>query len=133
MLQGLITYFRTRIDLALKSAAWSAAAAVAGMIAFGFFGAAAFVAIAARLGVVDACLVFGGMFTAVCAATVTIAVLLRRRTAHANARLARAMSDARTVTMGVDIARLLRGKPAAAGLIGAFLVGLLISRSRPKH
>ncbi len=132
MFQGLISYVKNRVDVALKSAACGAIAATAILVALAFFCAAAFIALDDRLGVVDACLVFGGAFLLVALSAAILVLLLRRRAARERARLAHAL-DPQVLAIGAEIIRLLGGRRAASvGLIGAFIVGVLLSRSVPR-
>lgn len=132
MFQGLICYIKARIDVALKSAACGTIAAVAVTVALAFFCAAGFIALEARLGVIDACIVFGGAFLFVALTAATLLLVLRRRAARNRARLIHAL-DPQALAMGAEVVRLLGGRRAASiGLVGAFIVGVLLSRSLPK-
>jgi hypothetical protein len=124
---------KTKLEAAWKSAVLSLVVALAAALALAFFCAAGFIALADRLGGIDACLIFGGAFVLVGLCAAILRVPVRRRAARARLNLAQTMADAQAVAIGADIARLLGGRRAATtGLLGAFIVGILLSRSVPK-
>jgi hypothetical protein len=132
VLHGLMSHLKARIDVALKSTACGVVAAMAALIALVFFCTAAFIALEARFGVIDACLTFGGAFVLVAAVAGTILLALKRRVARARANLARAL-DPQALVAGAEIYRLLGGRRAASvGLVGAFIIGILLSRNVPR-
>lgn len=131
MFERLLSNVKARVDIALKSAACGMIAALAAVIALAFFCAAAFIALAARRGTVDACLIFGGAFVLVAAIAATLVRLLRRRAVRNKVNLAQA-ADPQTLAIGNAILQLLGGRRAASlGLVGAFIIGVLLSRSVP--
>ena len=132
LFQGIAAHVKARIDVALKSTACWIIAVIALAIAAAFFCAAGFVVLAARLGAIEACLVFGAAFVVVALAAAIVLVLLKRRAARTRASVAHAL-DPQALAVGAEIYRLLGGRRAASmGLLGAFIVGVLLSRSVPR-
>ena len=129
LFQSLAAHLKARIDVALKSTACGMIAALALVIAVAFFCAAGFVALATRLGTIEACLVFGGAFLALAVTAAIVLLLLRRRASRRRPTIAQAI-DPQALAVGAEIYRLLGGRRAASvGLVGAFIVGILLSRS----
>ena len=136
MFQALISHAKAKVALAAKSAACGMIAALTALIALGFFSAAGFVWLADRFGAIDACLIVGGIFVLIALAAITVLLIIRRRPPPrpaAKAAFAQAFADPQALAIGVEIMRMLGGRRAASiGLIGAFAVGLLLSRTVPK-
>jgi hypothetical protein len=128
--QGLVTQLKIKLSRAIKAAACATIALTGAMLAVCFFGAAGFVWLSHQYGLINACLVFGGLFVLVALiAGFVLAVLRRRAPAQpAKARLA-PLADPKLVAIGLEIVRALNGRRVGpAGLIGAFIVGILLSR-----
>jgi hypothetical protein len=127
---GLVTQFKTKLSRALKAAACAIIALTGATLALCFFGAAGFVWVSSEHGLINACLIFGSLFVLVGAvAGGVLAVLTRRAPAQpAKARFA-PLADPKLVAVGLEIVRTLNGRRVgAAGLLGAFIVGVLLSR-----
>lgn len=132
MFQSLISHFKAKLALAAKSAACGMVAAVAALAALGFFAAAAFVWLCDRYGAIDTCLMFGTALVLI-AAIAAVTLLVLRRRAPPPLPLKSAFNDPKLLAVGLEIARTFGGRRAAAvGLIGAFVVGVLLSRGVPK-
>ena len=132
MFQVVITQIKARLDIAMKSAACAVIAAIAALIAVAFFAAAGFIALAERYGTINTCLMFGGAFVVIAAVTFTILTLLKRRAARTKVNIAQAI-DPQALAAGAEIYRLFGGRKAASmGLVGAFIIGILLSRSVPR-
>jgi len=131
---------KERLDAAVKTSAWSAVAAAAALVMLGFLCAALFLYLQNWRGPIVACLILAGAFLAVILIAVTAIALVRQR----QARLARAraqanqaagqwLRDPMVVTTALQVARALGLRRAAPVLLlGAFLVGLMLSRSTGK-
>lgn len=136
MFQALIAQVKAKAAFAAKSAACGAVALLTALIAICFFAAAGFVWLADRYGAIDACLIVGGVFVLIALAAVIVLLVIRRRPPPqqaAKAAFAHAFANPQALAVGVEIMRMLGGRRAASiGLIGAFVVGLLLSRTMPK-
>lgn len=130
MIETLVAYVKARAERTAQSAVCAAVVAIAGIGALTSFLAALFVWVEARFGTLEACLMFGGGF-AVLAAMAMIALMVLRRRSPPPLNMAAAMPwNDPTMLMGLQAAKSLGGRRAGAvGLIGAFLVGIVLSRS----
>lgn len=130
MIETLVAQVKARTLRTALSAACAAVIALAGIVALVFFLTALFVWVEARFGRLEACLMFGGGFAVIAAMAMIALVLLRRhRPAPLNVAAAMPWNDP-AVQMGLRAAKTLGGRRAgAAGLIGAFVVGLILSRT----
>jgi hypothetical protein len=136
--EGIILRWRTRVDAVVKCGVWGAIAIVALFAALLFFGAAVFVVAQAEFGTIRTLLGFAGCFLAV-ALLAAIGLTVARRTAERRqSRIAQTAAsaaapwwlDPRLLAAGLDFGKTLGGRRAIAiGLVGAFLVGLWLSRS----
>lgn len=132
MLQGLMSQVKARVDVAVKSVACGVIAAAAALVALAFFCTAGFIALQARFGTLNACLAFGGLFVVIAAAAATILLILQRRAARTKVNFAQAF-DPQALALGAEISRLLGGRRVASmGLVGAFIIGVLLSRNVPR-
>lgn len=137
MLQGFITHFKAKAALGAQSAACVMVAALAGMIALGFFLGALFVWLSLRFGTIEACLMMGGGFVGVAAGAAIVLAVVRRRPVppapNVGAAVSGLMADQAMLDIGLKATRLLRGRGAGSiGLVGAFVVGILLSRTMRK-
>jgi putative superfamily III holin-X len=127
---------KAKAALAAKSAACGLVAMVTGLVALAFFIAAGVVWLADRLGTIEACLIVGGAFVVIAIAAILALVIIRRRAPpppNLKAALAHDFVDPQALALGAEIMRLMGGRRAASiGLIGAFAIGLLLSRTVPK-
>jgi hypothetical protein len=130
VIETLVANVKARATHTAQSAACVAVAAMAGVAALTFFLAALFVWAEAKFGTLEACLMFGGGFAVVTAmAMFALMVLRRRRPAPLNVAAAMPWNDP-TMLMGLQAAKTLGGRRAGVvGLIGAFVVGLILSRT----
>jgi protein-S-isoprenylcysteine O-methyltransferase Ste14 len=131
---------RERLDAAVKTSAWSAVAAAAALVMLGFLSAALFLYLQNWRGPIVACLILAGAFLLVILIAVAAIALVRQR----QARLARAraqanqaagqwLRDPMVVATALQVARTLGLRRAAPVLLlGAFVVGLLLSRTSAK-
>jgi hypothetical protein len=133
VVQSLIAHLKARLSHAMRSVACSAIATAAALVAIVFFGAAAFVWVSHAYGVISACLMFGGVFALVAAIAATTIALLRRRPPPLSVKssdFVHAFGDPKLLAVGLELARMFGGRRAArVGLIGAFIVGVLLSQS----
>jgi Kef-type K+ transport system membrane component KefB len=124
-----------RLSAALRATAWSAVAAAAAVPMGGFLCAALFLWIDHRRGPIIACLVLAGVFLVVIVGAMTTVMIVRQRQARrARARAsqptAQWLRDPMVVTTAMQAARMLGLRRAApAILLGAFIVGLVLSRT----
>jgi hypothetical protein len=126
---------KDRIGTAVKVTGWCAIAGGAALVMLGFFCAALFLWMAERNGPIVACLVLGGIFLLIIIIAAIAFANVRRRRAQ-RARLARANAaaqwwrDPAVIAAGLQISRTLgAGRTLPLVLLGAFTVGLLLSRS----
>jgi hypothetical protein len=128
--ETLMTNVKVRAAQTAQSAACAGAAIAAVVCALAFFLAALFVWVEARFGTLEACLMFGGGFLVLAiGAFVALTLLRRRRPPPLNVAAAMPWNDP-TLLLGLKTAKSLGGgRAATVGLIGAFVVGLVLSRS----
>lgn len=139
MFESVIARWKIRLDAALKSAICAIVAGIALVLALVFFAAAIFVLAQASYGTLKTCLGFAVFFLLV-AALAGIVLLIQRRSAARMLAAARASAkpgswwlDPRVVAAGLDLGKTLGGRRAMSlGLVGAFLIGLLMSRGPDK-
>ncbi len=139
MLPG-VRDLRERLDAAVKTSAWSAVAGAAALTMLGFLCAALFLYLQNWRGPIVACLILAGAFLLVVLIAIAAVALVRQR----QARLARARAQASqaagqwlrdpvVVTTALQVARMLGFRRAAPVLLlGAFVVGLMLSRTAAK-
>ena len=139
MLPG-VRDLKERLDAAVKTSAWSAVAGAAALTMLGFLCAALFLYLQNWRGPIVACLILAGAFLLVVLIAIVAIALLRQR----QARLARARAQANqaagqwlrdpvVVTTALQLARTLGLRRAAPLLlVGAFVVGLVLSRTAAK-
>ena len=140
MLPG-VRDLKERLDAAVKTSAWSAVAAAAGLVMLGFLCAALFLYLQDWRGPIVACLLLAGAFLLVVLIAISAIAIVRQR----QARLARAraianqaaasqwLRDPMVVTTALQVARTLGLRRAAPVLLlGAFVVGLVLSRTAAK-
>ncbi|HEY2134674.1 MAG TPA: hypothetical protein VGH49_02230 [Xanthobacteraceae bacterium] len=137
MFEGQIAHFKHKIDLALKTTVCGVVAMAAVFLAGAFFCAAAFVWLQQSYGTIAACLALGGFFVLLALIALIVALLLRRRKVPppppASAPKAW-WNDPAMLAAALDLSRTLGGRRTASiALVGAFVVGLLLSRSPPKR
>ena len=136
MLPG-VRDLKERLDAAVKTSAWSAVAGAAALTMLGFLCAALFLYLQNWRGPIVACLILAGVFLLVVLIAIVAIALLRQR----QARLARARAQANqaagqwlrdpvVITAALQVARTLGLRRAAPLLlVGAFVVGLVLSRT----
>lgn len=141
MFEGLILRWRMRVDALLRCGAWGAIAVVALLAALLFAGAAVFVLAQAEFGTIRTLLGFAGAFLAVALIAAIGLAVTRANAQRRDARLAATSApvvpswllDPRLLGVGLDLGKKLGGRRTVAiGLVGAFLVGLWLSRNVDK-
>jgi hypothetical protein len=129
VIEAVVAHVKAKAARTVQSAAWSTVAAVAGVVALVFFLAALFSWLELNFGTIEACLMFGGGFVVIALAAIIIVMMLRRRPTPLNVAAAMPWNDA-AVRMGLQAARTLGGRrTGTAGLVGAFVVGIILSRT----
>jgi ethanolamine transporter EutH len=131
---GQIAHIKYKIDLALKTTACGVVALAALLVAAGFFCAATFAWIQQGYGTVTACLALGGIFVLLGLVALIVALLLRRGKEPPPPVSKKAWwNDPVMLAAALDVSRTLGvRKTASIALVGAFVVGLLLSRSGRK-
>ncbi len=131
---------KERLDAAVKTSAWSVVAGLAALVMLGFLCAALFLYLQDWRGPIVACLILAGAFLLVVLIAVAAIALVRQR----QARLARVRAEANratgqwlrdpvVMTTALQVARTLGLRRAAPVLLlGAFVVGLVLSRTAAK-
>jgi hypothetical protein len=130
VIETLLAHAKAKAARTAQSMALAVVAGVAGLVALAFFLAALFAWLAPQFGAVAACLMFAGGFVVIAlAAAVTVVVLRRRPPPPLDVAAAMPWNDP-TVMMGLDLAKSLGEKRGGAiSLLGAFAVGILLSRT----
>jgi heme/copper-type cytochrome/quinol oxidase subunit 2 len=131
---------RERLDAAVKTSAWSVVAAAAALTMLGFLCAALFLYLQDSRGPIVACLILAGVFLLVVLIAIAVIVLLRQRRARqararaqANQAAAHWLRDPVVITTALQVARTLGFRRAAPVLLlGAFMMGLMLSRTAAK-
>lgn len=139
MLPG-VRDLRERLDAAVKTSAWSVVAAAAALTMLGFLCAALFLYLQDSRGPIVACLILAGVFLLVVLIAIAVIALLRRRQARqararaqANQAAAHWLRDPVVITTALQVARTLGFRRAAPVLLlGAFMMGLMLSRTAAK-
>src|SRR6266487_3128333 len=129
---------KERLDAAMKTGAWSTVAGVAALVMLGFLCAALFLYLQNWRGSIVACLILAGAFLLV--VPIAAIALVRRRQAQlararaqANQAAGQWLRDPVVVTTALQVARALGLRRAAPVLLlGAFVVGLVLSRTAAK-
>ncbi|EJW10065.1 hypothetical protein A33M_0523 [Rhodovulum sp. PH10] len=138
MFESLFHRWQTRLDAIVNNAIWSTVAGIAVLIAIVFGGAALFVWLEGRYGPIVTCLGFGGFFLLVAVIAVIVRAVLARRAERREVEIAHAAAqktppfglDPRLLSSGIAIGRTIGGRRGLAiGLAGAFLVGMVLSRT----
>ena len=132
--------WRMRVDALVKCGIWGIIALVALFGAALFFGAAVFVYAQDVYGTLPTLIGFGGIFLAVAIIAVIAISVVRAMAARRQAQIAQtaspvtaALLDPQILMAGLDLGKTLGGRRTiAVGLVGAFVVGLLLSRSIDK-
>jgi len=131
---------KERLDAAMKTGAWSTVAGVAALVMLGFLCAALFLYLQNWRGSIVACLILAGAFLLVVLIAIAAIALVRRRQAQlararaqANQAAGQWLRDPVVVTTALQVARALGLRRAAPVLLlGAFVVGLVLSRTAAK-
>ncbi len=139
MLPG-VRDLRDRLDAAVKTSVWSTVAAAAAFIMLGFLCAALFLYLQNEWGAILACLVLAGAFLVFLLIAVVAIAMVRQRQrrlaqarAQANQAAGQWLRDPVVVTTALQVARTLGLRRAAPLLLlGAFVVGLVLSRNAAK-
>jgi hypothetical protein len=129
---GPIASLKHKIDLALKSTVGGIAAMAAALVASGFFCAAGFLWLAQNYGAITASLVLGGIFLVLSLIALLVVLLLRRKPPPPAAKAAW-WADPALLAAALNIGRVLgHRRVASAVVVGAFIVGILLTRSPRK-
>ena len=139
MLPG-VRDLKERLDAAVKTSAWSVVAGVAALVMLGFLCAALFLYLQDWQGAIVACLILAGAFLLVVLIAIAAIILVRQRQirlARARAQASQAagqwLRDPIVMTTALQVARTLGLRRAAPVLLlGAFVVGLVLSRTAAK-
>lgn len=120
----------------VKSALCAAIAAAALMLCLFFFGTAIFVWASGVYGTLITCIAFGVFFLVVAAIASATLLILRHKAAERQRATAKAHPwwlDPRVVSAGLELSKTVGGRRALSlGVVGAFIVGLLLSRAADK-
>jgi ethanolamine transporter EutH len=129
-----IAHIKHKIELALKTTMCGVVALAAVLVAGGFFCAATFVWLQQSYGTIVACVALGGVFVLLALIALITALMLRRREPPPAKPAPKAWwNDPVTLAAALDVSRALGvRRTASIALVGAFLVGLLLSRSPRK-
>src|SRR3954454_2089688 len=137
MFESLLAPWRAKFRLAISATACYAIAGVAGAIAFAFALAALYSWLAQLFSPIVACLTIAGAFLVI--AIIPILIYGAKQRAEEK-RVAEAVAKARatqwispaTLSLGLQAARIVgRNRGLAAAVVGALLVGWLISQMMP--
>jgi hypothetical protein len=134
--ESLLFRWKAGLDTALRSFLCAAIAAAAGGLSLLFFGTAIFILLQQTYGTVTTCLAFGVFLLVAAAAALTVMSVQRRKAAERRRASAQAHPwwlDPRVVAAGLEFGKTVGGRRALSlGLVGAFLIGLLLSRGTDK-
>src|SRR3954454_10959530 len=137
MFESMLAPWRAKFRLAISGTVCYAIAGVAGAIAFAFLLAALFSWLSQQFGSIIASLIIGGAFIVIAIIPIVIygakqrAEEKRVAEAAAKARATQWISPA-TLSLGLQAARIVgRNRGLAAAVVGALLVGWLISQMMP--
>ena len=127
-----------RLDAGVKALIWGVVAASAAAAAVGLLCAALFIWIDGRFGPIWACVALAGIFLLVVCIAIAVIVAIRRRQARRLAvrkqSAATLLRDPEVLTLALQVGRTLGFKRALPlALLGAFLVGVVLSRSASRE
>lgn len=127
-----------RLDAGVKAFIWGVVAASAAAAAVGLLCAALFIWIDGRFGPIWACVALAGVFLLVVGIAIAVIVAIRRRQARRLAvrkqSAATLLRDPEVLTLALQVGRTLGFKRALPlALLGAFLVGVVLSRSASRE
>jgi hypothetical protein len=132
------TEVKGRLDAGVKALIWGAIATSAAVAAVGLLCAALFIWIDGRFGPIWACVALAGAFLLVVCIAIAVMISIRRRQARMLAvrkqSAATLLRDPEMLTLALQVSRTLglkRVLPLA--LVGAFLVGIALSRSAARN
>ena len=128
------TEVKLRLDAGRKTLIWAVVAMGAAVVAVGLLCAALFIWIDEHFGPIWACLALAGAFLLVVAVATAAIVAIRRRQARVLAvrkqSAATLLRDPTVLTLALQVGRTLGFKRVIpVALLGAFLVGMVLSRS----
>jgi hypothetical protein len=132
------TQVKGRFDAGVKALIWGVIATSAAVAAMGLLCAALFIWIDGRFGPIWACVALAGVFLLVVCIAITAIVSIRRRQARMLAvrkqSAATLLRDPEVLTLALQVGRTLGFKRALPlALLGAFLVGVVLSRSASRN
>ncbi|NVO16937.1 MAG: hypothetical protein HXX10_23165 [Rhodoplanes sp.] len=142
MLEGLVLRWQAKVDAVVKSGLWVAVATFALLVSFAFLGAALFIWAQEIYGAIRTCLGFAAFFLALALIAVIGLLVFRRSVWRREARIAQqaahaappAWLDPQVLSTVLSLGKTLGPRRAAwIGLVGAFAVGLLLSRGADKR
>jgi cytochrome c biogenesis protein CcdA len=124
---------RDRFDGAVKTVACAAAAAAAGVASLFFFLVALFLWTQQHYGTIAATLVLAIVFLFAAMAALTIAWVVRQRSAERQQRVRKSSpqwwADPAIIAAALEVFKTIGSKRLIPVLLGAFVVGTLLSRS----
>jgi len=131
---------KDRFDGAVKTVAFAAAAGAAGVAALFFFLVALFLWAQQQYGTITATLVLAIVFLVVALAALTVVWILRQRAAERERQRAQRArksapqwwADPLVMTTVLDVVKTVGNKRLVAVLIGACIVGSVLTRSGPQ-
>jgi hypothetical protein len=131
------TEVKVRLDAGRKTLIWVVVAIGAASVAVGLLCAALFIWMDEHFGPIWACLTLAGAFLLVVCIAVSAIVSIRRRQARILAvrkqSAATLLRDPTVLSIALQVGRTLGFKRAIPlALVGAFLVGMVLSRSAPR-
>jgi len=131
------TEVKLRLDAGRKTLIWVVVAVGAAAVAVGLLCAALFIWIDERFGPIWACLTLAAAFLLVVCIAAAAIVSIRRRQARILAvrkqSAATLLRDPTVLSIALQVGRTLGFKRAIPlALVGAFLVGMVLSRSAPR-
>ncbi|NVO14125.1 MAG: hypothetical protein HXX10_08820 [Rhodoplanes sp.] len=137
MLDGIVRRWQSRLDALVRSSVWASIVGLALGGALVFSGVAVFIRAQEDFGTIGTSLGFA-MFFLVVAAIAAVGLFVVRRTARRReAIVARSAAqavppwwmDPRLISTGLSLGRTLGGRRALSlGLVGAFVIGMMLSR-----
>lgn len=134
---GIIHRWQLRLDALVKGGVWASIAGLALGVALVFFGVAVFIRAQEDFGTIATSLGFAIFFLAIAAIAAVGLMTVRRTARRREALVAQSAAqsvppwwtDPRLISTGLSLGRTLGGRRALSlGLVGAFVVGMMLSR-----
>lgn len=137
MFDSIILRWQSRADALVRSGVWAVIAGLALGGALAFLGVAVFIRAQEDFGPIRTSLGFAGFFLVIAAIATIGLISVRRAARRREALVAQSVAqsvppwwmDPRLITTGLSLSRTLGGRRALSlGLVGAFVVGMMLSR-----